>query len=267
MVLDVARRIEATVRKILFPQLPVLVDEAQSVRPDSARLPTPQRTDGWVERATALVSAISTTLAAQAEDVNAVALDIGQKTSQWNSAQWQKILKTTLAVDIFQSEPYLRDQLQSFAFENSRLITKMSEEAISDIAGITQRGIAGGRRVEEIAKDIRARFDVTRSKAKLIARDQIAKLNGQLTQLRQTNLGVSKYVWRTARDERVRESHRNMEGRTAVWDDATVYLDSKGKRRPRSGIGGVELHPGEDFQCRCYAEPVLEDLLPDEEAA
>jgi uncharacterized protein with gpF-like domain len=88
-----------------------------------------------------------------------------------------------------------------------------------------------------------------------------------LTQLRQTELGVSKYIWRTSRDERVRESHRAMEGRTAVWDDPAVYLDDEGDRHPRSGIGGVELHPGEDFQCRCFAEPVLEDLLPDEEAA
>jgi SPP1 gp7 family putative phage head morphogenesis protein len=241
MVLQVAARIEQAVRQLILPQLPSLVDEAQAVRPDSADFPVSQRQDGWVERAAALISAVSASLAAQTEDVSAVALDIGQKTSQWNSAQWQKILKTTLAVDVFQAEPYLRDQLKSFASENTRLIAKMTDEAIGEIDGIVQRGIAGGRRVEAIAKEIRTRFDVTRRKAKLIARDQVAKLNSQLTQLRQTELGVSKYIWRTSRDERVRESHRVMEGRTAVWNDPGVYLDDKGKRHPRSGILPVPM--------------------------
>jgi SPP1 gp7 family putative phage head morphogenesis protein len=265
MVLAEADRIEQAVRQILLPQLPGLVDESRSVRPDS--ISHHLRQDGWVERAAALISALSTSLTARTEDVSAVALDIGQKTSQWNSRQWQKILKTTLAVDVFQREPFLRDQLASFASENTRLISKMSSEAIGEIDGLVQRGIASGRRFEEIAKDIRERFQVTRRKAKLIARDQVAKLNGQLTQLRQTNLGVTKYVWRTSKDERVRTSHKVMEGKTAVWDNASVYLDEEGKRQPRSGIGGVELHPGEDFQCRCFAEPVLQDLLPEGEAA
>jgi SPP1 gp7 family putative phage head morphogenesis protein len=264
MVLAEADRIEEAVRQILLPQLPGLVEESQAVRPDS--ISQDLRLDGWVERAAALISALSTSLTARTEDVGAVALDIGQKTSQWNSRQWQKILKTTLAVDVFQGEPFLRDQLSSFASENTRLISKMSTEAIGEIDGLVQRGISSGRRIEEISKDIRERFEVTRRKAKLIARDQVAKLNGQLTQLRQTNLGVTKYVWRTSKDERVRKSHRVMEGKTAVWDDASVYLDDEGKRHPRSGIGGVELHPGSDFQCRCFAEPVLQDLLPDEEA-
>jgi SPP1 gp7 family putative phage head morphogenesis protein len=280
MVLQVASRIEEAVRRILMPQLPSLVDEAGSVRPDSEGPPTPERrTDGWVERAAALISALSTSLA-ETEDVSAVALDIGQKTSQWNSKEWQKILKATLAVDVFQSEPFLRDQLASFSAENTRLITKMTQEAIGEIDGLVQRGIASGRRIEAIQKDIRERFGVTRRKAKLIARDQVAKLNGQLTQLRQTNLGVTKYVWRTSDDERVRgkpggkypsavPSHWVMEGKLCVWDDPTVYIDEEGKRQPRSGLSppGVELHPGQDYQDRCFAEPVLQDLLPEEEAA
>jgi SPP1 gp7 family putative phage head morphogenesis protein len=267
MILGMADKIEEVVRQILLPQLPGLVDESRAVRPDSASFPISQRQDGWVERAAALVSALSTSLTVRTEDVSAAALDIGQRTAQWNSSQWQKILKSTLAVDVFTSEPFLRDQLASFASENTRLITKMAQEAIGEIDGLVQRGISSGRRIEEISKDIRERFQVTRRKAKLIARDQVAKLNGQLTKLRQTNLGVTKYVWRTSKDERVRTSHRVMEGKTAVWDDASVYLDDEGERQPRSGIGGVELHPGEDFQCRCFAEPVLQDLLPEGEDA
>lgn len=266
MLLKVVERIENAVREILLPQLSSLVEESQTVRPDSAEgFTSLSRMDGWVERAAALMELLTISLSERPENVSAVALDVGQKTSQWNSAQWQKILKTTLAVDIFQAEPYLRDELVSFARENTRLISKMTDEAIGEIDGIVQRGISGGRRIEEIAKDIQTRFDVTRNKAKLIARDQVAKLNGQLTQLRQKNLGVSKYIWRTSRDERVRDSHKVMDGKTCVWDDDTVYL-LKGERHPRSGIGGVDQHPGQDYQCRCYPEAVLEDLLEEEAA-
>lgn len=50
------------------------------------------------------------------------------------------------------------------------------------------------------------------------------------------------YVWRTRGDDRVRPTHQRNEGRLFAWSD------------PPEATG----HPGEDFGCRCLAEPYVE---------
>ena len=74
-----------------------------------------------------------------------------------------------------------------------------------------------------------------------ITRDQTSKLIGQLNEERQTNIGITHYVWRTSEDERVRPTHRRNNGVQFAWNSPPI----------RTG------HPGNDIQCRCTADPVL----------
>lgn len=87
-------------------------------------------------------------------------------------------------------------------------------------------------------------FAVGRSKARLLARDQVGTILAQVTRRRQQSAGVSAYIWRTVRDERVRESHQVLDGRRFLW-----------AAPPAVG------HPGEDIQCRCYSDPDMSDIL------
>ena len=103
---------------------------------------------------------------------------------------------------------------------------------------------------------------MTESRARLIARDQVSKLNGQITQGRNQALGLDLYVWSDSSDERVRESHDVMDGKVCRWDDPTVYADTvedaqAGRWKSRASIGGVDQHPGQDFQCRCVSRAVI----------
>jgi SPP1 gp7 family putative phage head morphogenesis protein len=91
------------------------------------------------------------------------------------------------------------------------------------------------------------RTDVSDSRAKLIARDQVAKLTGELTKERQLDMGVTGYIWRTVGDERVRDSHSEVDGKFFTWDNPPFETDGN--------------HPGEDYQCRCWAEPVLPEFV------
>lgn len=100
-----------------------------------------------------------------------------------------------------------------------------------------------GLRVEDLKAKLLERGDVSESRAELIARDQTLKLNGAITQIRQENAGVDSYVWSTSQDERVRDEHAALEGQTFAWNSP-----------PSVG------HPGEDFQCRCVALPVIAEL-------
>jgi SPP1 gp7 family putative phage head morphogenesis protein len=88
---------------------------------------------------------------------------------------------------------------------------------------------------------------------KLLARDQMGKLNGQITQAQMQELGLDMYVWSTAYDDRVRDSHALMEGLLCRWDDASVCSYDNGKTWVERPSGAVDLHPGQDIQCRCVA--------------
>jgi SPP1 gp7 family putative phage head morphogenesis protein len=106
-------------------------------------------------------------------------------------------------------------------------------------------------RVEEIQKVIEKKFNLTKSRAALIAQDQVGKLNGVLEKYRQEQLGVTRYIWRTSGDSRVREDHRRLEGKTFSWNKPPVIDRTTGERG----------NPKEGIRCRCWAEPVLEDVI------
>jgi len=100
---------------------------------------------------------------------------------------------------------------------------------------------AGGIRAQ-----IEELYGVTKSRAQFIARDQTAKLNADLTEARNRNLGIEEYVWRITGggkngDGRVRKTHIARNGHRYRWDT------------PPAGTG----HPGQDYQCRCTAEAIL----------
>jgi len=194
-------------------------------------------------------------------DWRATTLNIGQKTSKWNSEQWQKTLQQVMGVNTLQYEPWLNDSLKSFSRENVELIKSIKDKSLTDIETLSQRSLRTGKRHEEIAKQIQEQYQTTKARAKLIARDQVSKLNGQLTQLRQQDLGISQYKFQTSGDERVRRSHAAMDGKLCRWDNSTVYSDDDGKTwKSRTSIWGVELHPGQDFQCRCWAFAVFTQI-------
>lgn len=253
--------------KIVDPQLDNIVAEAYLQRPGNA---VNIRTDAWTENLALLIGELELGVTATLTGVEALALDIGQKVSDWNDNQWRKSMRSVLGIELFSSEPWLRDQIQSFADQGDYLAKKLAADIVADINQITTNGIQQGRRAEAISKDILSttkldpgNFRKKETRARLIARDQTAKMNGQLTQLRQNEVGIDKYVWRTSLDERVRSSHRIMDGLLCRWDDVGVYSNNDGRTwLKRSSIGGVEQHPGQDFQCRCTAEAFFGDLFP-----
>ena len=63
--------------------------------------------------------------------------------------------------------------------------------------------------------------------------------SGLINEIRQRQLGVTHYVWRSRDDGRVRHSHAEHDDRVFGWDNP-----------PEGG------HPGQAYNCRCHAEPV-----------
>jgi SPP1 gp7 family putative phage head morphogenesis protein len=145
------------------------------------------------------------------------------------------------AIDIFSTSPATA-LYPGWIAENVGLIESIDARFFADIQSAVTDAVRTGRTTEELRKEIQARYGVSQSRAELIARDQISKFNGQVTEYRQTSVGIDRYMWSTSGDERVRTSHKENDGRVFEW-----------KNPPETG------HPGQDYQCRCVAIPVVDD--------
>lgn len=178
------------------------------------------------------------------DDLEEIARNIANDTDAFNSKQIRKVIAGMVGADPFIPEPWLEREINIFVRQNVALIKSIPEQWFNQTEEIIFRGFRQGLRFEEMIPEIRDRYGKTKRRAELIARDQIGKLNGQLTQLRQQSLGIDKYIWRTVGDSRVRPEHRAREGKIFKWNSP-----------PPDG------HPGEAIQCRCWAEPVLAPIL------
>ena len=266
--------IRKVISKVLLPKIPYWLAGATIHNPDPVELNKKELELAYVaSRADSLIDDIigdlndalllieELLLPSQQRAINfssVIALEI----AGFNRTQYNKNINSVLGIDIFIDEPWLESQLELFANQNAQLISNMTENEIERVSGIIQRGLQEGSSYESITDNIEKSFGITRRHAKLIARDQTSKLNGSLTKLRQQNAGVSEYIWDTSQDERVRPDHRVLQGKRCRWDDPTVYYDTTtNKWEKRSKIGGTQVHPSQDVQCRCQPTIVYEGIF------
>jgi SPP1 gp7 family putative phage head morphogenesis protein len=178
------------------------------------------------------------------ERLRRLARDAGEATSAFQRRELGKQFMAALGIDPIASEPWLASAVEAFTTENVSLITTVPTKYFGEIETTLMRDIRQGARHETIAEDLSGRYDVSESRAALIARDQVLKFNGDLNKTRQQGLGVGTFTWRTVHDSRVREEHADRDGKTYRW----------GELEP-------DEEPGQPVQCRCSAEPDLTKLL------
>lgn len=164
---------------------------------------------------------------------DASAKDVSAK----NATEMKRLLGLNPRVD-----PGTSIMLDKYRQDNVRLITSIAQDQLARVKKVLDQN--QGLRVEELEALLDDQFQIVGNRAELIARDQTLKLNGQLTKIRMQNAGVEEYIWTTSGDERVRETHAAQEGKRFRWDV------------PPQDTG----HPGDDFQCRCTAYPVIQGL-------
>lgn len=223
--------------------VPKLAHYAQNSAPHFAR----KRTDDLMGDLFGDLEWIRVAFARQYTDkeLYRIALRSGEALSALNKRNLSGQIKRVLGIDILSTDPKAGNIIEGWAQNNARMIKTVPDRYLYDVSQTTFNGFTEGKRWEEIADDLSERFGVSEWNAERIARDQINKLNGQLTEERQTDVGVTAYVWRTSMDDRVRDSHAANEGKTIQWDDPPLETG----------------HPGQSVMCRCWAEPVLDDLI------
>ena len=125
--------------------------------------------------------------------------------------------------------------------ENAALVRDIPRKHGKDLTAKLLGDLAAGATVAAMVTTAREQGGITRRRTQTIAEDQSQKGVGALQRDRLTAAGLGSYRWRTVGDDRVREEHRARNGKVFSWGSP-----------PEGG------HPGEDFNCRCVAEPVLD---------
>jgi SPP1 gp7 family putative phage head morphogenesis protein len=170
---------------------------------------------------------------------------VGRLEDRHHKAEFYRRITNAVGIKLSFSEPFFASTLHMWTHENVALI-KSVRNAVRLEPDI-EAAFSAGLRHEQLRNKWRKEglplhFGTLEGRTKVIARDQISKLNGRLTQMRQENLGIEKYTWRTNIDGRERDSHRENNGKVFRWDTPSE----------RTG------HPGHDVQCRCVAEGLID---------
>lgn len=162
--------------------------------------------------------------------------------------EFARACKATLGIDIrkdYYLGSFYEKQLEAWVKDNVDLIKTIPHDTLDRMEQLVLDGYVAGRTTTVMARDIQNAYGVSKRKAQLLARDQTAKLNGEIQRAQQLDAGITQYIWETSGDERVRRSHAALQGKVFSWNDPPVTED------------GRRCHPGEDYNCRCIGRPVF----------
>jgi len=139
-----------------------------------------------------------------------------------------------------------RNVIDQFRTRNVALVQTLVGKQLDDLKVTLAKPANVNLHPSALRPVLQQRFGVSASRAELWARDQTLKLHGQITEQRYQAAGVTEYIWTSSGDERVRESHADLDGTQQTWANPPVTNDA-----------GDTNNPGLDYECRCTAYPVI----------
>ncbi len=162
-------------------------------------------------------------------------------------ARLTRAIRESVGVDlreVLAGDTRIATELDLAIATNVDLIKSIPVQHFARLRTEIAESLKNGIRWESLAKTIQLVGDVTESRARLIARDQTGKMNSDFNRVRQRSVGIDRYIWSTAQDERVRKSHAFLNDKTFRWDQPPE-------------VDGQPSHPGQPINCRCVPIPVF----------
>lgn len=153
-----------------------------------------------------------------------------------HAKRWASLVNSAVGInpwpyiDLNEAGPGIAQFMQRM----TSLISDVNEKTRAEVSEVLWDGLVNKRRPREVGKLLAEKMNTSRKRANFIASDQSNKFNAYLTELRQEEAGIDEFVWETAKDGRVRDSHRALQGRVFKW-----------KEPPSVGL------PGTPIRCRC----------------
>jgi len=172
--------------------------------------------------------------------------------------EWKRVVQKTLGINILEDYykgGFYRDALEQWTQRNVDLITSVPQTTIPNMQTIIEEGYRAGKTNTAIGRELQEAYGIEKRKAQFWARDQMSKLNADITQEQQRDAGVEEYVWSDSGDGRVRKCHAYLQGKQFKWSDPPeMWYMTKKRGRVYTGR---RCHPGQDYRCRCVSLPVF----------
>jgi SPP1 gp7 family putative phage head morphogenesis protein len=226
--LSIANKWIRIIEDAVFTAIPTIVP---TIKMDSSLGFTIDRAEGM------FISVVNTEVPVKAEK-------IARSVNKFNKRQAAAVFNLD---ESFIPDYELDFAIHTFVNRNVRLVKGLSQEVSRKLEQRIESCVHKGYNAQQIEKSIRyglgvdkGVFKTIKTRMALIAVDQVGKLDGQLTQLRQELLGIKEYYWRGMLDSRERPCHKDREGKVYKWS-----------KPPKDG------HPGQPIRCRCKAQPKI----------
>lgn len=163
--------------------------------------------DGWTDQILKAIRRVSGRFASplfEAQIARVAASTISRAEAD-NAEDFRDSINRAVGVDfqMIARPKGMQDYLEASTAENVNLIKSIPAEYFSKVETLVLGGMKDGLAPTAIAKQIQEQTGATARRAKLIARDQVSKLNADLTEYRQAAAGIEFYKSVDAGDVRV----------------------------------------------------------------
>lgn len=158
---------------------------------------------------------------------------------------WAKSVRNAFGIDLSAvlRQEDISEYLEAATTRSAGLIEGLADDAVKRVQQTVSGHLIEGGSQKALTDKLSKQLKVSKNRARLIARDQTSKFNSDLNRIRHEQAGVTRYVWRTSRDERVRDLHARLEGHEYTYGEST-------------GAEGGDP-PGQPINCRCVAQPIV----------
>lgn len=178
-------------------------------------------------------------------------------------------LKYSIEKPLAQMSDQATDDLKSIGMSieyNPELSRKISEDYTNNLnldiktwtpnqterlREMVEKNVSSGYNRIELAELISNEYSVSMKKAKFLVRNETMLLTSTVRDERYQGSGIVKYDWSAtggkSGDGRTRTLHRMLHGRTFFYASPPIIDEATGERG----------NPGQTYQCRCGAKPVI----------
>lgn len=161
----------------------------------------------------------------------------------WHGDRTISSVKSALGVDI---APFVRlsdvhDMLDDAVRANVSLIHDINTRNRAAVEAVIYDAQVNRRTKKEVTDSLAKAMGITKRRARMIANDQLYKLNIALTAYRNQQLGIAYYEWDHTPQAHPRPEHVQRDGKLFRWDTP-----------PWDGL------PGYAPNCKCRAVPIVE---------
>jgi len=126
-------------------------------------------------------------------------------------------------------------------------IKNFSIELTQELRAKVQQNLFAGGRADRLQKILEAEYGIAKRKARFIAEQETSLAVSKYREERYKEIGSTEYIWSTSNDALVREDHQELNKRVFSWNSPPIVDTARGRR----------ANPGEDYNCRCVAIPIL----------